>query len=263
MDLRVYPFDTQHCRMVLYVYSHVGVHATHVESDVIGAALVQEAFAVRAEWTLVNITVEQKMMNTLGDTYLEYTWIIKRKTTFFVISFIVPIVMTSYMNVLVFIIPAECGEKISYLVSIFVSNAVFVSFCTDEMPQGMDSTPLVMYLVLGIMAESGILIVINSILLRHFHRNQQPSNAEPGTVSTTLTCTPCTPSKRRLSASTVHPYDENIKGDDLGGEAKELRAPERSVKTADKMTAMDKGFFVFTFTLNTAFVISLLLTICQ
>nr|KAG5699950.1 hypothetical protein BaRGS_018249 [Batillaria attramentaria] len=116
-----------------------------------------------AEWTLESERVEKKML-TPAFPYLEYVWTLKRKTTYFVISFIVPIVLTSYMNTLVFIIPADSGEKISYLVSIFVSNAVFVSFCLDE-------TPLIMCLVLGIMTQSAILIVINSLILRRFHGN--------------------------------------------------------------------------------------------
>jgi hypothetical protein len=68
--------------------------------------------------------------------FVNYDFTLKRKTAFYVYSFIVPVVLTSYMNTLVFLMPADSGERVSYLVSIFVSNAVFVSFCTSQMPQG-------------------------------------------------------------------------------------------------------------------------------
>ena len=68
--------------------------------------------------------------------YLLYTVSVERKTTYYVMFFVVPAVMTSYMNTLVFVMPATCGERISFLVSVFVSEAVFVSFCTNQMPQG-------------------------------------------------------------------------------------------------------------------------------
>ena len=35
-------------------------------------------------------------------------------------------VLTSYMNTLVFLVPLQSGEKVSFLVSIFVSTSVFV-----------------------------------------------------------------------------------------------------------------------------------------
>ncbi|KAK7487343.1 hypothetical protein BaRGS_00021432 [Batillaria attramentaria] len=174
MNLRKYPFDTQECRVNLFLYSAALLHTSDRDPDFD----LRVHFSVSAEWTLESERVEKKMLAP-AFPYLEYVWTLKRKTTYFVISFIVPIVLTSYMNTLVFIIPADSGEKISYLVSIFVSNAVFVSFCTDIMPQGLDETPLIMYLVLGIMAQSAILIVINSLIVRRFHGNGQPNTDQP------------------------------------------------------------------------------------
>ncbi|KAK7487342.1 hypothetical protein BaRGS_00021431 [Batillaria attramentaria] len=172
MNLRTYPFDTQKCHVVLLPYSVVHVLTRNVNMD------FRSSFSVSAEWILESQRVEKKMLAPVLP-YMEYVWTLRRKTTYFVISFIVPIVMTSYMNTLVFIIPADSGEKISYLVSVFVSNAVFVSFCTDIMPQGLDATPLIMYLVLGIMTQSAILIIMNSLILRRFHGNGQPNTDQP------------------------------------------------------------------------------------
>nr|KAG5699951.1 hypothetical protein BaRGS_018250 [Batillaria attramentaria] len=140
MELTAYPFDTQRCRVIVFISSTNPVNSKHVEDPTLTGNATRQLFAVGAEWTFEGQTVEEKELPGLGQytiVYLEYTWTITRKTTYFVISFIVPIVLTSYMNTVVFVIPVESGERISYLVTIFVSTAVLVSFCTvNVMPQG-------------------------------------------------------------------------------------------------------------------------------
>ncbi|XP_070178584.1 neuronal acetylcholine receptor subunit alpha-7-like [Littorina saxatilis] len=135
MDMRVYPFDTQECGLVVFITSTYGAQGRKKKDFIMSSESLIGSFGSNSEWTLENVESEEKEM-LAGVSFLVYTLKLRRKTTFYVISFIVPIVLTSYMNTLVFVIPAESGERVSYLVSIFVSNAVFVSFCTDQMPQG-------------------------------------------------------------------------------------------------------------------------------
>ncbi|KAK7115850.1 hypothetical protein V1264_001652 [Littorina saxatilis] len=167
MDLEVYPFDVQDCKVLLVPISPVPIlfrpDRNPVES--------RESFlgTFNGEGTIESVEALHKETSLPGMP-LEYRLRLKRKMVFYVTSFIVPIVLTSYMNTLVFVIPAESGERVSCLVSIFVSNAVFVSFCTDQMPQGLDSVPLVTYLQLGTMVQSAVYILLVSYVLCRFYR---------------------------------------------------------------------------------------------
>jgi hypothetical protein len=51
---------------------------------------------------------------------------LKRRTIFFTLCLVMPMVVTSYMTSLVFLLPRASGEKISYLVTLSVSTSVFV-----------------------------------------------------------------------------------------------------------------------------------------
>jgi hypothetical protein len=90
------------------------------------------------EWIILSMNGREKNLNfdSYSVDYVIFDFTIKRKTSYYVVTFLAPVVLTSYMNTLVFLMPADSGERVSYLVSIFVSNAVFVSFCTDQIPQG-------------------------------------------------------------------------------------------------------------------------------
>nr|KAG5687847.1 hypothetical protein BaRGS_016955 [Batillaria attramentaria] len=180
MDLTFFPFDTQRCRVLLFVTSTVPISSIPEDYQLLQADALRKLCSVGAEWTFVEQSVEEKEVPVLGGgsaVYLEYTITMTRKTTFFVISFIVPIVLTSYMNTVVFLIPVESGDRISYLVSIFVSTAVFVGFSTDTMPQGLNEIPLIMYFITGIMMESAVLIILVSLALHRYHDHQQQAEA--------------------------------------------------------------------------------------
>ena len=58
---------------------------------------------------------------------------LRRKTTFYTVCLVLPMVLTSYMNALVFLVPLQSGEKVSFLVTIFVSNSVYIGSVTDVM----------------------------------------------------------------------------------------------------------------------------------
>ena len=47
-----------------------------------------------------------------------------------------PLVLTSYLNVLVFLLPPNYGDKASYIISVTISVSVFASFFNGDMPRG-------------------------------------------------------------------------------------------------------------------------------
>ena len=51
--------------------------------------------------------------------------VIKRRPQHFVVTTLVPIVMMLFLNPFVFVLPVESGERISYTVTIFLSQVVF------------------------------------------------------------------------------------------------------------------------------------------
>jgi hypothetical protein len=63
---------------------------------------------------------------------VEVTLTLRRRTTFYTVCLVLPMVLTSYMNSLVFLLPLGAGEKVSFLVTLSVSTSVF-SGCVDDM----------------------------------------------------------------------------------------------------------------------------------
>lgn len=59
----------------------------------------------------------------------------ERKADFYSMNVMMPIVLVSVMVVFVFLVPAESGEKITYVLTVFLSLAVLLTIVMDSLPR--------------------------------------------------------------------------------------------------------------------------------
>jgi hypothetical protein len=85
-----------------------------------------------------------------------------------------PLVLTSYLNVLVFLLPPGYSDKASYLIAVTISVSVFASFFNGDMPRGLDSMPRIFSLHIFVLAESFVTLLLSIVVLRR-HRSEHPS----------------------------------------------------------------------------------------
>ena len=71
--------------------------------------------------------------------YLPFT---DRRTQFYNLNVMMPIVLTSLLVVLVFIVPVESGEKVSYVLTVFLSLAVLLTIVADSLPSTSITTSI-------------------------------------------------------------------------------------------------------------------------
>ena len=121
MDLSHFPFDEQVCFIMLHS------HDAKLQLNLIPSSTMAISYmAETSEWDLVDVRGEVRAKDT-GDriSFPQIVLALQRKTTFYSVCLVLPMVVTSYMNTLVFLLPLESGEKVSYLVTLSVSTSVF------------------------------------------------------------------------------------------------------------------------------------------
>ena len=172
MDHGKFPYDTQHCSVIMHSYSEFV--QLKLQLIVLDKSLL-EKFVRKNEWEMVRQGVVSLLWvdneTSLLSVYVE----LRRKTTFFTMCLVVPMVLTSYMNTLVFLVPLEAGERVSFLVSIFISTSVFTSFFTSVMPRGLDVVPATMKLLVGVTTESLVLLVCTLLVMWRYHNSSRHS----------------------------------------------------------------------------------------
>ena len=160
MDLQKYPYDTQQCPLIINELTFpyiLNITLNFAEDTSLASAL-----SYSSSWDLLAQRISTS--HIYGSDVMSLSCQVRRKTTFYTVCLVVPMAMTSIMNTLVFLVPLQSGEKISFLVSIFVSTSVFTSFFTTVMPRGLDGVPKTMKLLLGVIVES-LLILLATLLV--------------------------------------------------------------------------------------------------
>ena len=156
LNLEKYPYDTQNCPLNIYD-SHL-VPGVELQVGIyFFSQSWSESLSYSCEWYLETQKTEIVSFNGIDIPCVSLK--VRRKTTFYTVCLLLPMVLTSFMNTLVFLVPLQSGEKVSFLVSIFVSTSVFVSFFKDVMPRGLDSVPATMKLLIGVVVQSLLVLL--------------------------------------------------------------------------------------------------------
>ncbi|XP_071102248.1 neuronal acetylcholine receptor subunit non-alpha-2-like [Haliotis cracherodii] len=167
LDVTRYPYDEQECHM-----SFLGLLDSRLYLRSQGLSDIFSAyFTGSSEWELVNTTFHEKHFHAFYDAlpYIDVKFRLRRHSIFYTLSVIFPMCLLSFLNACVFLLPAASGEKISFLVSIFVSGAVFLNYINDAIPKSGNASRLTIYLVL-LLSQSALALLATLLVINTHHR---------------------------------------------------------------------------------------------
>nr|XP_022301559.1 neuronal acetylcholine receptor subunit beta-2-like [Crassostrea virginica]XP_022301560.1 neuronal acetylcholine receptor subunit beta-2-like [Crassostrea virginica] len=202
IDVTYFPFDTQTCEIQFTLWSHFRVQVMLSSSS---SSVEMLRYKGNSIWDI--ISTSQSIDNTGGNSEITYTLTLKRKPTFYVSNTVIPILFLGVLNLLVFVIPADAGEKMSYAITVALGFIVFLTIISSELPANSDSTPyLSTYLQIQIFL-GGLALVISSIQLRLRHKPEdQPVYAFLQVLVKITHCKNI--KKRKISVDRVRPVDD-------------------------------------------------------
>uniref|UniRef100_K1R8K6 Neuronal acetylcholine receptor subunit alpha-6 n=1 Tax=Magallana gigas TaxID=29159 RepID=K1R8K6_MAGGI len=168
IDVTYFPFDTQTCNIQFTMWSHYTYQVTLSSSS---SSVEMGDYKVNKVWKITSTS--QNIDNSGSNSIVTYTLNLKRKPGFYVENLVTPILFLGVLNILVFIIPADAGEKMSYCITVALGFIVFLTIVSSELPANSDNTPyLSKYLQIQIFM-GGIALVISAIQLRLRHKSEE------------------------------------------------------------------------------------------
>ena len=63
-----------------------------------------------------------------------FSFYLARRHTFYLVSFIAPVILLSMTSCLVFVIPADAGEKMGTSITVLLAFAVYLTIVTEYLP---------------------------------------------------------------------------------------------------------------------------------
>jgi hypothetical protein len=199
-DVTYYPFDTQYCSLRLMCW---GFAPTAIVTQAQGAEVNMDFFSEHGTWEIID-----KRLLTYLDPSLSYISIdikIKRRPTFAVINIVLPMVFMVVLNLLVFVLPVESGERVSYSITVLLAIAVFLTLVGDNLPKTSKPTALLSYFLLGDLVMSS-LICFFVILGLSFHYKDETETPVPNVIATIVRKCTC----RIKNKGIVEPCNEDL-----------------------------------------------------
>jgi hypothetical protein len=97
-----------------------------------------------------------------------YKLVLQRRPQFIVINMVTPVIVLTFLNCLVFLLPPSCGEKLTLCISILLSFAVFMTVIKDSMPTSSLSVSYVaMFIALSLqLGLSGLAVLLTILIIR-------------------------------------------------------------------------------------------------
>ena len=179
MDVRMYPFDLQHCVAQFSIWgrqSYQLVFTPVAEKVLFFGDIEHPLWDIKETKLDVNVSV-------FGESVLNMHFYFKRKPTFTVWTIIVPIILLSFINDLVFLIPNDSGERNSFSITAFLAYAVFISAIASILPEDSKRTSYITLYLVCLLAKSVMtvmMVVIQSRLALFIERMDQAEKEPNG-----------------------------------------------------------------------------------
>ena len=158
IDITYYPFDTQKCdiefqpeflvpdEMQLFIHNSNNPDAPLIDySDLIKDGT----------WDIIDsVAFDDYASDLPKQTYsekqtLKYTFLLQRKTTYYLLSPVLPVFFLSFTATLVFALSVDSGEKMGTCITVLLSYAVYLTIVTDYLPTtSLNVSLLGLYLVI-------------------------------------------------------------------------------------------------------------------
>lgn len=166
VNIKYFPFDQQNCTLKFVVWSH-SIHEINITAGIQGLNL--EVFE-NGEWEIVG----QNSFSDLEsfEARVSFSMRLQRKPLYIVLNIIMPVVFLSVLNLFVFMLPADSGEKMGYSITVFLSFAVFLTIVSDSLPDNSEDVPLLsVYLILQLSVGT-LTVIVTSLQLRLNFRDE-------------------------------------------------------------------------------------------
>ncbi|XP_021374445.1 neuronal acetylcholine receptor subunit alpha-9-like [Mizuhopecten yessoensis] len=250
VDVTLYPFDRQSCNVTFAPLGYLKDQIVVNSSNPIDLSLYME----NVEWTLESTSV---MSTIIADvSYVIFTLDLARKPGYFLVNMIIPILIIGLLNGLVFLLPADCGERVGYAITAFLTFAVFLTMVAENLPKASEPMSLLCYFLTLMLMVSSLITIVTILILRVYHQDEEttPPEAVRHMVAF-MTCRKCKKwcSKKKTSRNAVADIIDNDDDDDNSdAEVDSIQAPvdDRDIKGITwRMVggALDGFCFIFFF----------------
>ncbi|XP_052095937.1 neuronal acetylcholine receptor subunit alpha-5-like [Mytilus californianus] len=166
IDSSNFPFDTQICTMDILTWGYS--NKTLVFND---GLVSTDLMGTNSGWELTSATITGNVFGQLTIPGVKVKFNFKRRSYFFIMNLLVPVNFLGFLNIFVFILPQESGERIGFSITALLAVVVFITIAEDILPATATPKLAALYeLLIQDMALSGCIVISVIISSRIYYK---------------------------------------------------------------------------------------------
>ncbi|XP_067344507.1 5-hydroxytryptamine receptor 3A-like [Channa argus] len=154
MHVYKFPFDIQVCNLTFksVLHSDEEISVAHTVNSSVVTMVSRKMMRTQSEWLFISMNVTDKMVNTFGfnQSTIIYTITMKRRSTLYIVNFIVPVLFFLCLDLSSFLISEHGGEKLSFKVTVLLAVTVMQLILNEILPSTSNRIPLIALYCFGI-----------------------------------------------------------------------------------------------------------------
>ncbi|XP_071110022.1 neuronal acetylcholine receptor subunit alpha-2-like [Haliotis cracherodii] len=139
VDVTRFPFDQQHCSFRLAQWVSFSSEVNYTFND---PPITFQAYEENGEWEIRKSSVQKDYIYEGKYQVFIFELVLVRRREYYILAVVVPMSILSGLNLMVFHVPPESGEKMSLCVSVLLAYAVYLTSINSLLPSVSDHVAL-------------------------------------------------------------------------------------------------------------------------
>lgn len=157
VDIQYYPFDEQFCKIIYYIADET-IDTVELNHD---SEVPLTEINENSAWKLLGVS--RKKVVQSNNYYIEIEFHLSRRPNYATFTLVVPLLMLASLNMCIFLVPIESGEKGGLAITVFLSYGIFISILSDKLPHNSLQTSFFVVFITLLLVLS-VLSVLYSVI---------------------------------------------------------------------------------------------------
>lgn len=182
-DVRDFPFDEQQCELKFgsWQFNSKQLDLFRKKEN----APVAKDRVDNGEWNVTSIQIKRNVIKydcCPDELYPDITFVInlRRRSLFYTYNLIVPNFLIALLAFFSFYIPVECGERISFVITVLLSMTVFLLLVAESIPPTSEAVPVIGMYYTSSIVEVALALIATGISLKVYYNYLYGGGLSPG-----------------------------------------------------------------------------------
>ncbi|XP_069134516.1 acetylcholine receptor subunit alpha-1-B-like [Argopecten irradians] len=164
VDVTYFPFDKQTCKLEFAAWGYTSSQLTfQAAQDNIDFS----QFSENVEWLITK--TNGYGVSSRDHAFIVFEVTMERRYTFFIVNVFIPVIMLTLLSNMVFLLPADSGERVGYSVTCLLAVSVFLTIVSDTLPKASNPVSVLTFFLMCdfVVSTSICIFTILGLTLHH------------------------------------------------------------------------------------------------